>query len=74
MLDRADHAANSGGIVVDGNVVRATESERLDGALLVFERVVDRTRLLYENLLFCCHNPLTQPLPQEGEEYNFVNR
>ena len=54
MLDGADHAANSGGIVVDGNVIRATESERLDGALLVFERIVDRTRLLYENF-FSCH-------------------
>ena len=55
VLHGADHAAYCRGIVVNGNVIWATESERLDRALLNFQRVIDGPRLCYENFLSCCH-------------------
>jgi len=56
MLHRADHPANSRRIVVDGNIIRAAETQRLNRALVDLKRIVDRTRLLYENFFWCCHN------------------
>ena len=54
VLDSVDHAPDGWGVVVDGNIIRTTESERLDGALVVLERIVDAASLLDVELL-CRH-------------------
>lgn len=50
-----DHAADCWRIVVDGDVVRAAESERLDRALLLLECVADADLLTDDDLLSFCH-------------------
>lgn len=57
MLNAIDHSADGWGVVVDGDVIRTAEAERLDGALVVLERVVDAARLRDVKLLGHDRNP-----------------
>lgn len=57
MLHAVDHSTDRRGVVVDRDVVRTTEAERLDGALVILERVVDAARLRDIKLLGHDRNP-----------------